>query len=202
MDLYHMSSGYQIDKQDAAYFLTMTTVEWVDIFIQNEYKYFLCDSLNYCVNEKGLEVFAYVIMSTHLHMIARAKNANLSDVVRDFKKYTSGKLISKIKMEIEIKNLPDKDQKRNEMMMDIFEHGGKKQKKKSIRQLWQYNNHPEEVYSPKFTLTKIKYIHNNPVEAGLVNRPEQYCFSSAVDYAGKKGPVEVSIINLHNLFYT
>ena len=87
-------------------------------------------------------------------------------------------------------------------MMKIFYMGGEIQKKKSSLQLWQYNNHPEEVYSPKFTLTKIKYIHNNTVDAGLVNRPEEYFFSSAVDYAGKKGPVEVSVINLHNLFYT
>ena len=130
-----MSSGYQIDKQDAAYFLTMTTVEWVDIFIQNEYKYFLCDSLNYCVNEKGLEVFAYVIMSTHLHMIARAKDENLSDIVRDFKKYTSGKLISEINFEIENKNLPVEERKRKEEMMKIFRQGGKKQKKKSAHQL-------------------------------------------------------------------
>ena len=130
-----MSSGYQIDKQDAAYFLTMTTVEWVDIFKETKYKYFLCDSLNHCVKEKGLEIFAYVIMSTHLHMIARAKNENLSDVIRDFKKYTSGKLISKIKIELGNKYLPDEERNRKEEMMKIFNQGGKKQKKKSLHQL-------------------------------------------------------------------
>ena len=188
--------------QEASYFLTMTTVEWVDIFIENIYKYFLCDSMNYCAIENEMEIFAYVIMSTYLHMIARSKNENLSVVVRDFKKYTSGKLISNIKIELENKFIPDEERNRKEEMMKIFNQGGEKQKKKSARQLWQYNNHPEEVYGPKFTLTKIKYIHNNPVEAGLVDKPEQYYFSSAVDYAGKKGPVEVSLINLHNLFNT
>ncbi len=67
--------------------------------------------------------------------------------------------------------------------------------------LKQHNNHPEEVYNPKFTLSKINYIHNNPVEAGLVDRPEDYLFSSAVDYAGDRSPVIVSLINLHNLYY-
>ena len=86
-------------------------------------------------------------------------------------------------------------------MMKIFRQGGKKQKKKSAQQLWQYNNHPEEVYSPKFTLSKIKYIHNNPVEAGLVSRPENYFFNSAVDYSGGKGPVTISLLSLHNLYY-
>ena len=86
-------------------------------------------------------------------------------------------------------------------LLDIFKKGGSVQKKKSKNQLWQYNNHAEEVYSPKFTLTKIKYIHNNPVEAGLVSRPEDYFYSSAGDYADIEGPVKVSVINLHNLYY-
>ena len=82
-------------------------------------------------------------------------------------------MISKIKIEIKNKKLSDDERIRK-----------------------------EEVYNPKFTLTKINYIHNNPVEAGLVERPEQYFFSSAVDYAGKKGPVKVSILNLYNLYFT
>lgn len=79
-----MSYAYQIHKQDAAYFLTPTCVEWADALLRPEHKNIICDSLNYCVTEKGLEIFAYVIMSSHMHMIARAKNENLSDVVRDF----------------------------------------------------------------------------------------------------------------------
>ena len=67
-------------------------------------------------------------------------------------------------------------------------------------QLWQYNNHAMEVHSPKFSLSKILYIHNNPVEAGIVGRAEEYLFSSARDYSGQKGPVKISVINFHNLF--
>ena len=111
----------------------------IDVFTRDLYKQIICDSLNYCIDKKGLEVFSYVIMTNHLHLISRAKNSNLSDVIRDFKKFTSG--------------------------------------------------------------TILKYIHNNPVEAGLVQYPEQYLYSSARDYAGIKGPVNVSVINLHNLFY-
>ena len=53
---------------------------------------------------------------------------------------------------------------------------------------------------PKFTLSKIQYIHYNPVEAGLVTYPHEYRFSSAQDYAGIKGPVEVEVLELHKLF--
>ena len=187
-----MPHAFQIHKQDSAYFMTLTAVEWVDAFMRKEHKEILCNSLNHCVNEKGLEIFAYVIMSSHMHLIARAKNENLSDVMRDFKKYTSGVLLKDYRINKE---------SRRDWMLDIFKKGGSVQKKKSKNQLWQYNNHAEEVYSPKFTLTKIKYIHNNPVEAGLVSRPEDYFYSSAGDYADIEGPVKVSVINLHNLYY-
>ena len=187
-----MPHAYQIHKQEAAYFLTMTTVEWVDVFIRNEYKELLCESLNYCISNKGLEIFCYVIMSSHLHLIARAKNNNLSDVIRDFKKFTSGKLLHEIRFG---------NESRKEWMLNIFNSGGQNQKKKTNNQLWQYNNHAEEVYSPRFTLSKVNYIHYNPVEAGLVQYPEQYPFSIAMDYAGMAGPVKVSLLNLHNLYY-
>ncbi len=188
---YGMTHAYQIHKQDAAYFLTLTAVEWADAFMRREHKQILCDSLNYCVNVKGLEIFAYVIMSSHMHMIARAKESNLSEIIRDFKKFTSAMLI---------KDFRTSTESRSGWMLDLFKAGGKKQKKKSSMQLWQYNNHAMEVFSPKFTLSKILYIHNNPVEAGLVRRAEDYLFSSAQDYSGQKGPVEVSVINLHSLF--
>jgi len=86
-------------------------------------------------------------------------------------------------------------------LLDLFKHGGHKQSNKSKNQVWQYNNHAEEVYSPGFTLSKIKYIHMNPVEAGLVSRPEDYLYRSAIDYSEGKGPVQVSLINLQNLYY-
>jgi REP element-mobilizing transposase RayT len=126
-----MTHAYQIHKQEADYFLTMTTVEWVDIYIRDKYKNLLCESLNYCVENKGLEIFCYVLMSTHLHLIVRAKNGNLSDIIRDFKKFTSGKLINEIKFS----NTDSKDR-----MLNIFNTGGQKQKKKSNYQVWQYNN--------------------------------------------------------------
>jgi REP element-mobilizing transposase RayT len=186
-----MPYAYQIHKQDAVYFLTLTVVGWVDAFMRPEHKELLVNSLNYCVEHKGLEIFAYVIMSSHVHMIVRAKNENLSMVIRDFKKYTSRNII---------KDIQNSGESRREWILEIFKSGGDKQKSKSKHQVWQYNNHAEEVYSPEFTLAKIKYIHQNPIEAGLVSRAEHYNYSSAIDYSGDVGPVIVSVINLHNLF--
>ena len=78
-----MTQGCKIDKQDGAYFLTFTVVEWIDLFKEEKYKLILSDSLNYCVEKKGLDIFAYVIMCTHMHLIAASSKNNLSDIVRD-----------------------------------------------------------------------------------------------------------------------
>ena len=83
-----------------------------------------------------------------------------------------------------LNDIKEGNESRKEWLLEIFKKGGSKQKKKSDNQVWQYYNHPEETYSSKFMLSKIRYIHNNPVEAGLVSRPEEYLFSSAQDYSG------------------
>ena len=83
---------YLITDQQASYFLTFTVVEWTDVFTRPEYKQVIVDSLNYCIDNKGLQCFAWVLMSNHMHIVARAEApARLSDIIRDFKKHTSKK---------------------------------------------------------------------------------------------------------------
>ncbi len=67
-----MSSKYIIKDQNAAHFLTITIVSWVDIFTKKIYRDIIIDSLKYCQKEKGLEIYGYVIMSNHIHLIVRA----------------------------------------------------------------------------------------------------------------------------------
>jgi hypothetical protein len=54
-------------------------------------------------------------------------------------------------------------------------------------QFWRHDNKSIEVWSNKVTWEKINYIHNNPVVAGLVNKAQEYGYSSASDYADEKG---------------
>jgi REP element-mobilizing transposase RayT len=76
-------------EPDKAYFITMTTVGWIDIFTRKNHKLTIVDSLKYCQKEKGLEIFGWVLMHSHLHLICRAAEGyKLSDILRDFKKYT------------------------------------------------------------------------------------------------------------------
>jgi REP element-mobilizing transposase RayT len=88
-----MSQGYQIYYQHALYYRTFQIVKWVDVFTRVEYKEIEVNSFDYCPKNKGLELYAYVIMTNHIHLIATSQeNHKLSDTIRDFKKFTANKL--------------------------------------------------------------------------------------------------------------
>ena len=93
-----MSSKYKVRDQEATYFITTTIIDWVDVLIRPVYKHILIDSLDFYQKSKGLTIHAYVIMSSHIHLIVSAKkeDAKLEDIFRDFKKYTSKEFIKAI----------------------------------------------------------------------------------------------------------
>ncbi len=136
----------------------------------------LIASLNYCQEKKGLEIFAWCLMPSHLHMIVRAKEGfNLSDIIRDFKTFTSKTVVKQIQQEPE---------SRREWLLNSFKKAALDHPKSGTYKLWQDGYHPIELHSPKFIAQKLNYIHNNPVEAMLVQYPWEYIFSSARNYAG------------------
>lgn len=175
-----MSRKYKFHNPDGLYFITFAVQGWVDVFTRNEYKDILVDNLAYCQKEKGLELFAWCIMTNHVHLIAKAEGKNsLSDILRDFKKYTSKAIF---------KSITDNDfESRREMLLKHFSTS------EGIR-FWRSDNNPVELWSNAVITEKLNYIHQNPVEEGLVFRAEDYVYSSAVDYAGEKGLLDVLII--------
>jgi REP element-mobilizing transposase RayT len=185
-----MSQAFIIHKQEAAYFLTMQIVYWIDLFSRRRYRDILADSLNFCIEQKGLNVFSYVIMSNHVHVIVNAGQQNLSKILGEMKTHTSKKIIESIYCGPE---------SRREWMLKLFSHAASKHKRNENFQVWTHENHAEECFSPAFTFQRVKYIHENPVRAGIVEREEDYLYSSARDYAGLKSPVKVDLLNLHSL---
>src|ERR1043166_1713633 len=91
-----MSEKYKFVDKAGIYFVTPTIVGWVDLFTKKEYTEIVLDSLQYCQKEKGLIIHAWCIMSSHLHLIISSKTGNLPDIMRDFKTFTSKKLIRQI----------------------------------------------------------------------------------------------------------
>lgn len=181
-----MSQGYQIYNPNQLYFLTFQIVEWVDIFTRKEYKDIAIQSFDFCRKKKGLQLFGYVIMSNHIHLIARAKeNFSLSDIVRDFKKYSANQFLDYIN------NNPES---RSDWMLKRFEFAAKKHKRNSTFQIWTHENHAIELYSNAFIDQKLNYIHENPVRAEIVRNAEEYIYSSASNYAGLDSILEIDFI--------
>lgn len=161
------------------YFLTLTVIDWVDVFTRPEYKYIVIDSLDYCQKNKGLKIYAWCLMSNHLHMIVGTEEENnLSDILRDFKKFTSKEIIDKIK------ELPES---RKEWMLNRFEFAGRFNNKIKDYKFWQDGNEAKEIHTNDFLDQKLDYIQNNPVRAEIVFEPQDYKYSSAIDYSGGKG---------------
>ena len=177
--------GYKIRDQHGMYYLTFTVIDWIDVFTRKCYRDMLLDSLEYCQKEKGLAIHAYVIMSNHVHCILSSKTGKLSDTIRDFKSHTSKQIINAIQEDTE---------SRREWMLDLFESKGLKNIRNKTYQFWQQSNHPIELHTNHFTDQKLDYIHNNPVVAGWVEKPEEYIYSSAKNYAGEMGLIEVELI--------
>ena len=153
-------------------------MEWVDVFTRKAYCDIVLDSIRFCQAEKGLALHAWCLMSNHLHLIGSAKNEDLSDILRDFKKFTSKQIIEAI--------INNKQESRKGWMLRIFKEEGSKNSRNKSYQFWRQDNQPQELYSPKFVFQKINYMHYNPVIAGIVERPEHYLYSSARDYNATK----------------
>lgn len=184
-----MSSKYKFHNPDGCYFVTFAVVGWVDVFTRNVYKDILIASWKYCQEEKGLLIHAYVIMTNHVHMIISRNSKNLlEDIMRDMKKFTSAKILEAIKAEPE---------SRREWMLPIFKEAGEANSNNTTYQFWRQDNHPIELerYTPDILKQKMEYIHENPVRAGFVEKPEDWIYSSARDYyANRKGLIELSYV--------
>ena len=173
-------------KTDYAYFLTMTVVDWIDLFTRKNHKQLIVDSLKYCCLQKGLQIFGWCLMPSHLHLIANTDGKeHLSAVIRDFKKYTSKKLIWQIANEPE---------SRREWLLRHFAHAAKAHPKNTGYKVWRDGNHAIEIRSERVAWQKLRYIHNNPVVDNIVEKPEEYLYSSARNYYDRSALLAVECL--------
>ena len=181
-----MGFKYRADNPEGIYFMTSTIAQWIDLFTRRELQDVVIDSLKYCQREKGLIIFAWSLMPGHLHLIAAAEGKNsLSDIMRDFKKHTSKKLV---------KTIEEINESRSNWLLNAFEFAGRYNRKIKEYKVWQDGYHPEELITFAFMDQKLNYVHYNAVESGFVNEPHHYALSSAIDYAGGKGLIDVMFL--------
>ena len=181
-------SRYKIKDQHGLNFLTLTVVDWVDVFIRKSYKDIILDSLRYCQKEKGLVVCAYVIMTSHVHLVVEAGGSiPLSDILRDFKKFTAKQILHEI---------ANGTESRREWMLHRFAFRGRVAPGNRQYQFWQADNHPIELYTLPVVAQKIDYIHLNPVKEGWVEQADHYLYSSATNYVTGTGLLDVAVVDL------
>ena len=179
-----MGSGYHYNiYKDKTYFMTMTVVDWIDLFTRVTQKQLIVDSLKYCQENKGLNIFGWCLMPSHLHLIANTKIPfDLDNVVRDFKGHTSKHAVLLIENETE---------SRREWLLDKFFHAGKIHPKNKSYKVWRDKNHAIELFTEKVTWQKLNYIHRNPVVDKIVYNEQDYLFSSARNYYNLPNVLEI-----------
>lgn len=149
------------------HFVTITIIEWIDIFTKPEYFKIITDSLAYCRKQKGLKLFDFIIMTNHIHLIVKAREGyELSDILRDFKRHTTKEILRQLNYDNRIYIL--------NLLKNSFAR-----KKGMENQIWQRENCPVAITSEKFYFEKAGYMLKNPVRNNYVEKPEDWVYSSA-----------------------
>lgn len=182
---YEFAEGYKVRDQSATHFLTFSIMGWIDIFSRQRYRDLILESFQFCRENKGLKIGAYVIMTNHIHTIWTAPNNNLSDIIRDFKTFTSKAITASIEAETE---------SRRDWLLYMFRFYANRTNANDNFKVWTGDNHPEEIHSEPFLRTKLNYTHENPVRAGLVKEPSHYLYSSASNYETGKGLIDIDFL--------
>lgn len=184
-----MSTKYKFTDKEAVYFVTATTVEWLDVFTRNIYRDILLDSFRFCQINQGLQIHAWVLMPNHFHMICSFINGHDPGLVlKNIKSFTAIKIIDAI--------INNPQESRREFMLNIFEKNGKANKRNFRFQFWQHENHPVLLDSKEMLDQRLNYLHENPVRSGFVPMPEHWLYSSAIDYytSTEKGLLDLVLL--------
>ena len=159
------------------YFITATTVNWLPLFINPIIAQIVIDSLKYLTSKDRLILYAYVLMENHLHLIASADN--LGREIASFKSFTARKCIDYYK------------ENGNKTILKQLSIYKLRHRKDRDYQFWQEGVHPKRIQDREMMRQKIEYIHQNPVRRGYIDYPEHWRCSSARNYSGVCGVIDV-----------
>ncbi len=168
---------YRIFEQEYPYFLTSTVVSWLPVFAHAPFVDIVLESWRFLQRERGVRIYGYVILENHLHWIASADD--LDEQVGRFKSYTARRIIDELQ------------QRGFSALLEELRYFKLRHKIDQTYQLWQEGNHPQQIQGDEMMRQKLDYVHANPVRRGYVDDPVHWRYSSARNYAGAKGLIEV-----------
>lgn len=181
-----MSEQYKFLNEAGIYFTTSTIVNWIDLFTRKDYVEIELNSIRHCQRKKGLIIHGWNLMPSHLHLIVSRKGSyKLHEIFRDLKKFTAEQIVNCMK---------EINESRREWVLKQFIEVGLPLTRITHYKVWQDGNHPVELATNEMRYERLHYLHYNPVEAGFVWEPRDYCYSSAIDYSGGKGYLDVELI--------
>ncbi|MHB9036096.1 MAG: REP-associated tyrosine transposase [Armatimonadota bacterium] len=168
-----MPQHFRVYDQTLPHFITSTIVYWIPVFCREDYFAVLSDNFKFYIENRGLQLHAYVIMPNHFHAVCSQVDGQLSAVVRDLKKYTAREIARKLE-----------EDGRNLWLSAMRKAAGG-----SGVKVWDEAFHPEQIHSKPFLEQKLAYLHNNPARAGYVNDPCEWKHSSAGLYYRDSKPL-------------
>jgi len=170
-------SRYRVLDKTCPHFLTATVNHWQPLFTRTETVDIVLDSWRFLQREAEFKIYGYVILENHLHLIAASND--LSHDMQRFKSYSAKRIIDHL----------EKHQAAG--ILELLALFKRPHKTESTYQVWEEGNHPQLIESEEMMRQKLDYIHQNPVKRGYVDLPEHWRYSSARDYAGQKGLIDI-----------
>ena len=170
-------SRYRILNKTYPHFLTATINYWQPLFTRTETVEIVLDSWRFLQREAEFEIYGYVILENHLHLIA--SSPDLSRDMQRFKSYTAKLIIDYL------------EQTQAKRVLELLAFFKRAHKTESQYQVWEEGSHPQLIESETVMRQKLDYIHQNPVKRGYVDLPEHWRYSSARNYLGLEGLIEV-----------
>jgi REP element-mobilizing transposase RayT len=168
---------YRIFETEYPYFLTDTVVAWLPIFTQPSFVQIVLDSWRFLQRERGVRIFGYVILENHLHWIASAED--LPARIAQFKSFTARRIVDEML------------RRGFATLLEELRYFKLRHKLDQDFQLWQEGSHPQQIQNDEMMWQKLEYTHNNPLRRGYVDDPLHWRYSSARNYAGQKGLIDV-----------
>lgn len=170
-------SRYRIFETEYPYFITNTIVAWLPVFAYPHLVDIILNSWRFLQRERHVDIFGFVVLENHLHWIARAPD--LTEQIGRFKSYTARCIIDEL------------EKRGAKTLLDEFAYYKLRHKSDQKHQLWQEGSHPKQIQDDEMMLQKLEYAHNNPLRRGYVDDPCHWRYSSARNYSGQKGIIDV-----------